>query len=128
MKDCNQCGKCCINYAKGGLSASTDEIDWWDTYRPDIAAYAKDGKIWVSPETGEPLSSCPFLEKVQGQNKYTCQIYFDRPNDCKYYPVNIAQMQKDECEMLELRDLKNLRKAQQKLDRLMIDSRPVLNS
>jgi Fe-S-cluster containining protein len=127
MKDCNQCGKCCINYANGGLSALTEEIDWWDTHRPDIAAYAKDGKIWISPETGEQLSSCPFLEKLPGQEKYTCQIYFDRPNDCKYYPVNIEQMVQDDCEMLERRDLADLKKAQRNLDKLMSDSRPPLD-
>jgi Fe-S-cluster containining protein len=126
MKDCNQCGKCCINYANGGLSASTDEIDWWDTYRPDIAAYVKDGEIWIDPNTGEQLNSCPFLEKLPGQNKYSCQIYFDRPNDCKYYPVNIEQMVQDDCEMLERRDLVDLKKAQRNLDKLMIDSRPPL--
>jgi len=124
VKDCNQCGKCCINYANGGLSASKDEIDWWDMHRPNIAAYVKDGKIWVSPDTGEELSACPFLEKLPGQQKYTCQIYFDRPNDCKYYPVNIEQMVQDDCEMLERRDLVDLKKAQRNLDKLMSDSRP----
>ena len=124
MKNCNQCGKCCINYSNGGLSASSDEIDWWDTHRPDIAAYVKDGKIWIDPSTGEQLNRCPFLEKMPDQPKYTCRIYFDRPNDCKYYPVDIEQMVRDECEMLERRDLLDLKKAQRNLDMIMSDSRP----
>ncbi len=124
MKACNQCGKCCINYGNGGLSASTDEIEWWETHRPDIAAYVKDGEICFDPETGKLLTFCPFLEKVAGQQKFTCQIYLDRPNDCKYYPVNIGQMIQDECEMLERRDLVAPDKAQQTLDKIMSDSRP----
>jgi len=124
VKDCNQCGKCCINYGNGGLSASTDEIDWWEAHRPDIARFVNNGEIWVDPITGKPLTYCPFLEKVAGQQKYTCQIYFERPNDCKYYPVNIGQMIQDECEMLERRDLIAPEKAQQTLDKIMSDSRP----
>ena len=125
MKDCNQCGKCCTNYGGGGgLSASASEIDWWETHRPDIARYVSDGKIWTSPDTGEYLSSCPWLYKLPDQNKYICQIYFDRPDDCKHYPVDIQQMVKDDCEMLEARDLKNPKKAQKTLDDLMNDSRP----
>ncbi|HHJ18661.1 MAG TPA: YkgJ family cysteine cluster protein, partial [Gammaproteobacteria bacterium] len=28
MKECNQCGKCCIKYSDGGLSASSSEIEF----------------------------------------------------------------------------------------------------
>ncbi len=57
MTACNQCGKCCIHYSDGGLSATSSEIDWWETHRPDIFEYMRDGKIWVSPLTGRPLAS-----------------------------------------------------------------------
>lgn len=124
MKNCNQCGKCCTHYGGGGLSATADEIDWWETHRPDIARYVRDGEIWISPDSGKLLDRCPWLRKLPGQNKYICRIYFDRPNDCKYYPVNIDQMVRDECEMLEPRDLTNSKKAQKDLDVLMSDSRP----
>ena len=124
MKNCNQCGKCCINYSDGGLSASAEEIEWWETHRPDIASYASNGSIWVDPLTGKQLDKCPWLEKLPGQEKYICGIYYDRPDDCKYYPVDIEQMVKDECEMLEARDLANPKKAQRTLDDLMSDSRP----
>jgi Fe-S-cluster containining protein len=124
MKNCNQCGKCCINYSDGGLSASADEIEWWETHRPDIASYVSDGEIWVDPLTGKQMNRCPWLEKLPDQEKYICGIYYDRPNDCKYYPVDVDQMVKDECEMLEARDLKNPKKAQRALDDLMSDSRP----
>lgn len=123
MKACNQCGKCCIKYSNGGLSASDSEIKWWDSTRPDIYNYTHDGRIWTDPKTGEPLDLCPWLRK-QPNNVYTCDIYYDRPDDCKFYPVTIEQMRSDECEMLEANDLINTKQAQKKLDRLMSDSRP----
>ena len=126
MKNCNQCGKCCIKYSNGGLSASEDEIKHWDIFTPDIYNYVSDGKIWISPETGKQLTLCPWLKKLPNENKYTCDIYYDRPDDCKYFPVTIEQMTNVECEMLEERDLKNPEQAQKVLDKLMIDSRPAV--
>ena len=127
MKNCNQCGKCCIRYSDGGLSASASEIDWWENYRPDIFRYTRDGKIWISPVTGKQLARCPWLRKLPNQNRYICRIYYDRPDDCKYYPVNVEQMVKDECEMLEARDLAEPKQAQVRLDNLMAGSRPPMS-
>ncbi|MCK4865747.1 MAG: YkgJ family cysteine cluster protein [Gammaproteobacteria bacterium] len=124
MKECNQCGKCCTKYGNGGLSVSEDEIKFWDVFRPEIYDYVNDGKIWMDPSTGKQLELCPWLRKQPNQNIYTCDIYYDRPDDCKYYPVTIEQMIKDECEMIESRDLANPDQAQKTLDKLMIDSRP----
>ena len=124
MKECNQCGKCCIKYSDGGLSATPSEIQWWESFRPEIANYVRDGKIWISPVTGKQMKRCPWLRKLPKQNRYICRIYHDRPDDCKHYPVNIAQMVSDDCEMIELKDLSDPDKAQIKLDELMIDSRP----
>lgn len=128
MKACNQCGKCCLKYSEGGLSATSDEIDFWEAHRPDIYKYVKDGEIWMDPKTGKPLDACPWLSVVPNtagsKIKYQCDIYDDRPDDCKYYPVTVSEMIIDECEMLEPKDLVNLKQAQKKLDLLMIDSRP----
>ena len=124
MKQCNQCGKCCIKYSDGGLSATHNEIDWWETFRPDIYAYVSNGNIWMDPTTGKQLERCPWLEKLSGQEKYICGIYHDRPDDCKHYPVSIDDMVKDECEMLEIQDLRKPKQAQRTLDKLMADSRP----
>ena len=124
MKECNQCGKCCIAYSDGGLSATASEIDWWENYRPEIFNYVADGKIWMDPQTGLQLQRCPWLEKLPNQDKYICGIYYDRPEDCRHYPVTIDQMVKDDCEMLEVRDLMNHKQAQQTLDKIMSDSRP----
>jgi Fe-S-cluster containining protein len=124
MKECNQCGKCCIKYSNGALSASHEEIAWWDTFKPEIYRYTRDGKIWADPATGKALSLCPWLRVDAKLNVYTCDIYYDRPDDCKFYPVTIEQMISDNCEMLEAHDLIQPQQAQIKLDKMMSDSRP----
>jgi Fe-S-cluster containining protein len=128
MKECNQCGKCCTRYGGGGLSASATEIAWWETFRPKIFDYVSGGEIWVSPVTGKQMKRCPWLRKLPNQNKYICRIYHDRPDDCRHYPVNIEEMARDECEMLEVKDLARPKQAQQALDDLMADSRPPYGS
>ena len=70
---------------------------------------------------------CPWLRKLPKQKKYICRIYYDRPNDCRYYPVTVDQMVADGCEMLEARDTANPKQAQMTLDNLMADSRPPMN-
>lgn len=124
MKECNLCGKCCTKYSNGGLSASASEIELWDIFRPDISSYVSGGKIWMSPDAGKQIELCPWLKQLPGQNKYICEIYYDRPDDCKHYPVNIEQMVNDECEMLESQDLIKPKQAQKTLDDMMADSRP----
>jgi Fe-S-cluster containining protein len=124
VKECNQCGKCCKAYSDGGLSATLAELDWWENYRPEIFKHVSAGKIWFSPDTGERLTTCPWLKQLPGQTKYICDIYYDRPEDCKHYPVKIDQMVKDDCEMLEVQDLRDPEQAQITLDKLMSDSRP----
>lgn len=133
MKDCNQCGKCCIKYGDGALAASQEEIDLWEIFNPDIFEYVKDSEIWFDPKTKQPLSRCPFLEiepkkHPSDKNKYTCSIYLDRPEDCRHYPSRIDEMIRDECEMIEVVDLDNPKAAQKRLDTLMKDSRPSSHS
>ena len=81
----------------------------------------------MDPKTGEQVERCPWLRKEPNQEKYTCDIYDNRPEDCRLYPSNIEEMERDECEMLEARDLKNRKQAQVELDKLMEDSRPPCN-
>ena len=126
MRECNQCGKCCIKFSNGGLSASADEIEYWEVFRPQIARYVCDGKIWMDPGTGDQIERCPWLREIPEQNKVTCDIYNDRPDDCRYYPVTVAEMIRDECEILETKDLKNPNQAQKNLDKIMADSRPAI--
>jgi Fe-S-cluster containining protein len=129
MQDCNSCGKCCVKYSNGDLSASDQDIDMWELFKPDIAAYVKNGLIWFSPTSGKQLSLCPFLRETKNTEEpnkilYTCDIYYDRPEDCRFYPVTVKQMINDECEMLQEGDLLNPHKAQKDLDKLLEDSRP----
>ena len=84
------------------------------------------GQIWSNPETGKLIELCPWLRKAPNANVYTCDIYYDRPEDCQFYPSTIAEMIKDECEMLEDKDLTNRKRAQKALDIIMSDSRPSL--
>ncbi|MCO4798751.1 MAG: YkgJ family cysteine cluster protein [Colwelliaceae bacterium] len=134
MKDCNQCGKCCIKYGDGGIEATIEEIEMWEIFRPHIHQYVRNNKIWFNPNTGQQLSQCPFLEKTQQnknsceQIKYTCAIYEDRPEDCRLYPSSIGEMVLDECEMIEPIDLTHPKHAQIQLDKLMSDSRPANNN
>lgn len=130
MKDCNQCGKCCIKYGGGDLSVSHEEIDLWEIFNPEIFEYVKGNEIWFDPTSGQKLERCPFLETVPqsvnsvSQLKYTCSIYLNRPEDCRHYPSLISEMIRDECEMIESIDIQNPKKAQTTLDIIMIDSRP----
>lgn len=132
MKDCNQCGKCCIKYGDGGLSATADEIKSWEAFNPEITRYVRHGEIWMHPETGEPLARCPWLSIIPSENpsapvKYGCDIYLNRPEDCRHYPTSIDEMVRDECEMIEVKDLTKPKQAQLALDKLMEDSRPALS-
>lgn len=133
MKECNQCGKCCIKYGAEDLSATQEEIDLWEIFNPEIFKYVKNNQIWFDPESGLSLQKCPFLNleaktDPQDPNKYTCNIYLDRPEDCRHYPSLIPEMIRDECEMIEVKDLENAKQAQIKLDFLMRDSRPASGS
>ena len=129
MKDCNQCGKCCIKYGDGDLSATKKEINLWEIFNPEIFEFVKNNEIWFAPESGSRLKRCPFLEVAPKTNSlalniYTCSIYLNRPEDCRHYPSRISEMIRDECEMIEEIDLKKIKQAQIKLDVLMKDSRP----
>ena len=126
MKPCNQCGKCCINYSDGGLSATEQELELWELMRPDIYRYVHNGLIWCEPQTGKQLQRCPWLVEQceEGRTRFSCKIYHDRPEDCRHYPVTVEQMHRDKCEMLDEQDLLDQTRAQTKLDLIMIDSRP----
>jgi Fe-S-cluster containining protein len=101
----------------------------WALFRPDIAEYVQNGRIWMDPTTGKQIDLCPFLRSAPHPANsslaiYTCDIYHDRPEDCRFYPVTIKQMLDDDCEMIEIQDLTDLKKAQKTLNVLMADSRP----
>ena len=124
MKDCNQCGKCCINYGGGGLAATKEEIDLWEIFNPEIFKYVNNGEIWFDHQSGTKFKRCPFLEiapktEKHAQDVYTCSIYVDRPEDCRLYPSLVAEMVRDECEMIEAKDLLQPKQSQITLALLM---------
>jgi Fe-S-cluster containining protein len=120
MKACNACGKCCVKYSNGQLSASEQDIQLWDSFRPDIAEFVNDdGLIWFDPSSQELIELCPWLKKEPDSARYLCDIYLDRPEDCRAYPATISDMIKDDCEMLEDKDLRDLKLAQQTLNDIM---------
>ena len=104
MKDCNQCGKCCINYPYGlGCATDADLARLEAAGRDDVLAWIPKTvpDYWISPITGNEADRCPWLRKMPNQQKYKCLIYDVRPDVCRIYPVDIEQMLKDKCEMLE---------------------------
>ena len=75
MKDCNQCGKCCIKYGGGDLSATKEEIDLWEVFNPEIFKFVKNNEIWFDPKSDLSLKSCPFLEIEPKKNTLTlCRL------------------------------------------------------
>ena len=119
MKACNACGKCCVKYSNGRLSASAEDIALWDSFRPDISEFVIDGQIWFEPSSKELIELCPWLKKDPDSARYVCDIYLDRPEDCRAYPATVRDMVADECEMLEPNDLKDLKQAQKTLNAMM---------
>lgn len=122
MKQCNQCGKCCVKYGANDLSPSAEDIKWWDQFKPNIYQYVNNKRIWFNPSDGTAVEHCPWL-RVSNNNLHICEIYQDRPEDCRLYPSSINEMLADDCEMLEAIDLKDMKRAQIKLDMLMENSR-----
>ena len=119
MKACNACGKCCIKYSNGQLAASTEDIQLWESFRPDISEYVVSGEIWFEPNSKKLIELCPWLKKDTDSARYLCDIYLDRPEDCRAYPATIKDMIMDDCEMLEPADLSDLKQAQKTLNEIM---------
>lgn len=79
----------------------------------------------MDPSSGAQLEICPWLSRDEGLAKgkefYSCDIYEDRPDDCRAYPVDLGQMLNDECEMLEADDIANHKLAKSRLKVIMSD-------
>ena len=54
--------------------------------------------------------------------KFSCDIYFGRPKNCRVYHVRVSNMINDECEMLEPKNLPNVQQAQETRDTRYRDS------
>ena len=109
MRACTHCGKCCFKYEGDNWLGSATEADMllWLIRAPELLDYVGGNRcdLWVSPETGKKMQSCPWLDKLPSQEKYECQIHEVRPEVCRDYPIDFDQMIDLDCEMLEAGDL-----------------------
>jgi len=94
---CIQCGNCCRNLSDAYVtSVDKDEIIRWRTEkRWDILRWVSIfesggetvfGDLWISPNTGDELTRCPWLRKLPRQDKYKCRIQDTKPAHCRNYP------------------------------------------
>jgi len=113
MKPCNGCGKCC-EYGGNGRLGGIDQaqVDLWSTTKPELLSYIQQEAddhylIWVHPQTGALLETCPWL--IEGENglKFQCAIHDVKPSACLGYPISILQMMRDGCEIWEESDNQN---------------------
>lgn len=126
MKPCNGCGKCCFKYGATQIPEAYDtDLENWRAFRPDLLNYigselAPD--LWFHPVTGREFDErdrCPWLRKRPGRDQYRCRIYSVRPEPCAGYPVDVDQMIRDGCEMLEEGDLEKAPEALERELRLL---------
>ena len=93
MKPCHKCGKCCSLCL--GTASENDLYRWSDDEQmiPYVnAGYLTHGVVdlFIDPESGEDLITCPFLVKTNidhffGGVEYHCGIYEKRPDVCRDY-------------------------------------------
>lgn len=109
MRACTQCGKCCLQYKGDDWLGAASEADrlLWLIRRPEVLDHVGGARneLWISPVTGRKMRRCPWLRKRPRQEKYNCRIHDVRPEVCREYPVDIEQMIRLDCEMLEAGDL-----------------------
>jgi len=55
-----------------------DILSWLDIF--DFDGEEAFGDIWISPNTGDAVSRCPWLRKLSRQDKYKCRIMIQNPH------------------------------------------------
>jgi len=96
MSACDRCGRCCKKPITAALFAMPEDIKRWEKQgRNDILQYIDpfdmlnsnwcSCDIWVNPENGEDFIDCPFLQKNDDQDIYTCLIHDTKPYNCRIY-------------------------------------------
>ena len=94
---CVQCGNCCRDLSDAfATSVDIDEIRRWRAEKRwdilewvhvyDFKGEEAFGDIWISPNTGDEVSRCPWLRKLPLQDKYKCRIHDTKPAHCRNYP------------------------------------------
>jgi Fe-S-cluster containining protein len=94
---CHQCGRCCqtLDYRNEITAADvagwkklgrTDILDWVGVFQRDDHETVY--RIWMKPGTREFAETCPFLQKQQAENRWSCRIHDVKPQICRNYPVS----------------------------------------
>lgn len=105
---CVQCGNCCRNlFDAYSTSVDIDELNrWrseerWDILRwvsiYELSGETAFGDLWISPNTGDEVSRCPWLRKLPKQEKYKCRIHGTKPAHCRNYPISKKHALTTEC-------------------------------
>ncbi len=94
---CRQCGRCCraLDYHH---ELTDEDVTQWNATGHDeilkwVAVADRDNgrpayRIWVSPDTGQLVTPCPFLKKEPASNRWQCGIHDIKPTICRQYPVS----------------------------------------
>lgn len=89
---CRQCGHCCQDLTDAFNTVVMDEdVNRWRLEdRNDILNFVTithtGSKVWTDPQTGDFLSTCPWLQKDDATGKYACLIHSTKPTHCAGYP------------------------------------------
>ena len=98
---------CCLNerYMRSLQVPTKDVRRWQREGRDDILRYVDTvtpevHEAWVKPDHKADCTRCPFVRKDRNAPTYTCRIHETRPEPCRDYPQNYAQMEQDGCETI----------------------------
>lgn len=86
--DCAECGLCCTNYG-GTLYFYEEDLTRWQEEQAQgilrrLPVLNGEGWAsgWVSPQTGNEETACPFLATEKG---FRCSVYETRPLVCRHF-------------------------------------------
>ncbi len=103
---CIQCGRCC-RFLDGAFiaCATAEDLERWRRQgREDILAYTAKGYLWVDPQTGEDVVSCPWRRKLPGKDVYECLIQDTKPYHCRRYPLTRKNALRCGCRGFEMQE------------------------
>jgi len=92
---CRQCGHCCRELEFNDSLNEADYRKWEELGRDDILAWVgttrRNGEtvsraIWILPGTRQFATTCPWLEKIRGEERWGCRIHDVKPEICRQYP------------------------------------------
>ncbi|MFC1592193.1 hypothetical protein ACFL43_06685 [Thermodesulfobacteriota bacterium] len=92
---CKQCGSCCLNLDGYETTCSAADVRRWERQgRYDILAWVEScetaggrviHEVWVNPDSGEPVTRCPWLRKQPRRDRYLCRINDTKPERCRWW-------------------------------------------